>query len=222
MTHIPENLSKLSKCIEFDNLSGANYALSVVIERLNDFGKIHHGSVSNIIYISEMDIYSTPLEENEAFAHIVNEFITLSKIKTISDPVQKNIYGKMHIISDLKSAALKKSADNILFHKHIDGVNGLIDAISFKDKQPIVIAQIASAYVENLYDVIGSHIITLAESRNIPSLKDRFIYAPILKPLSKTDQKQFDAARDAVQSIGFDFLTRKDHNECIDRLNAAS
>lgn len=221
-THIPANIAKLSKCIEFENISGINYTLSVLTERLGNFDKIHHGSVSNIISISPMNIYSTPLDEPSAFAHIVNEFITLSKIKTISDPISKNEYGKMSIIADLKSAAVKKSAENISFHKHIDGVHGLIDAIAFKDTAPVAIAQIASAYVENIYDAIGPHIITLAESKNISTIKDRFIYAPILKPLSKEDQKYFDAARDAVKSIGFDFLTRKDHGECIERLRSAS
>lgn len=222
MTHIPDNLSKLSKCIDFDNLSGANYALSVIGERLHHFGKIHHGSVSNIISISDMDIYSTPLGEKEAFAHIVNEFITLSKIKTLSDPLSKNIYGKMTIITDLKSVALKQEIKNVAFHKHVDGVNGLIDAIAMREATPIAIAQIASAYVENIYESIGNHIITLMESKKIPTIHDRFIYAPIMKPLGASERKLYDAARDAVESIGFDFLSRNDHGQCIERLKSAS
>lgn len=221
-THLPANIAKLSKCIEFENISGINYTLSVITERLGNFDKIHHGSVSNIISISPMNVYSTPLDESSAFAHIVNEFITLSKIKTITDPITKNKYGKMSIITSLKNIAKKEKIENVMFHRHLNGINGLIDAVALKDNNPTAIAQIASAYVENIYESIGNHVITLMESKKITTIHDRFIYAPILKPITGIDRKYFDAAKDAVESIGFDFLTNKDYGQCLERLGRAS
>jgi len=214
--HLNKIKPNILNCIDVGNLSSLNYSISLIHERLED-GELHIGSVSNVMRISESNIYTSSKDEKDTFKHLIDEFISLKKLRKI-DQIGKSVkYGKMQIISSLKS--LNKN-ESLMFHKHIKGVSNIVDASFMKNGKPAVVAEITSPHTKNFYENIATSAFTLNEFNKIKSVQDKFIYAPILTALSKNDDKKLSQAIETAKEMGVDIVTRKNHEKVLERLTA--
>ena len=214
--HLNKMKPNILNCIDIGTLSSLNYTISLIHERLEE-GELHIGDVSNVMKISKSNIYTSSKDEKETFAHLVSEFISLKKLRKI-DQIGKSVkYGKMQIISSLKSLNKNK---NIMFHQHIEGVSNIVDASFMKNGKPVVVAEITSPHTKNFYENIATSSFTLNEFTKIETIQDKFIYAPILTALSKNDDKKLSHAIETAKEMGVDIVTKKNHEEIIERLSA--
>jgi len=214
--HLNNIKPNILNCIDVGELSSLNYTISLIHERLEN-GDMHIGSISNVIKISEPNIYTSSNDEKETFKHLVNELISIKRLRRL-DQISKSIkYGKMQIISSLKSLNKNK---NILFHQHIEGVSNIVDASYMKNGKPVVVAEITSPHTKNFYENIATSAFTLNEFNKIDTIQDKFIYAPILTSLSKNDDIKLSHAIETAREMGVDIVTRKNHYEVLERLGA--
>jgi len=214
--HLNNIKPNILNCIDVGNLSALNYTISLIHERLEE-GDLHIGNVSNVMKISEPNIYTSSKDEKETFAHLVQEFISLKKLRKIENSSKSVKYGKMQIISSLKSLNINR---NIMFHAHIEGMANIVDAAYIKNGKPITVAEITSPHTKNFYENIATAAFTLNDFNKIETIKDKFIYAPILTALSKTDDKKLSQAIETAKEMGVDIVTRKNHKEVLERLTA--
>jgi len=205
---------KVLNCIDIGDLPGINYSISLIHERLED-GEMHIGKVSNVLKISESNIYTSVDEEQEVFNHLVNEFLSVKQFRKIEDLSKTVKYGKMQVIKSLRSLNKNK---NIMFHSHIEQLANIVDAAYIKDDKPIVVANITSLHTRNFYEHIATAAFELAETKKIPSIQDKFIYAPKLTSLTKGDDKKLQQAIETANEMGVDIITKNDHKEILKRL----
>jgi len=217
MIHLNDIKQSLLKCIDIGELSGINYSISLIHERLED-GNLHIGNVSNVLKISQPNIYTSSKDGQATFQHLVNEFISLKKMREVKSSVRSVKYGKMQIISSLRAITNDK---NLMFHHHIDGMANIVDASYIKDGMPRVVAQITSPHTKNFYENIATSAFMLSDFNKISTIEDKFIYSPVLVPLSVSDQKKLDQAIEASKEIGVDIITKKNHDDVVVRLRAS-
>lgn len=206
---------KILNCIGISDLPAMNYSVSLIHERLED-GEIRAGKVSNVINVSQPNIYTSSENEQDVFNHLINEFISLKAFRTVEDASKTIKYGKMQVIKSLRSLNKNK---NIMFHSHIDALGSIVDAAYIKDDKPIVIANITSLHTRNFFEHIATAAFELEGTKKIETIKDKFIYAPKLTSLTKNDDKKLDQAIETAREMGVDIIIKNNHQEMLERLS---
>ncbi len=206
----------IKNCIDLGDIAGINYSIELIQERIES-GELHIGDVSNVLEISELKIYTSPKEEQDVFAHLVDEFISLSTFRQEMQEDRSVRYTKMQIIKSLKRMNINK---DIHFHQHIAGLPNIIDVAYIKENKPIAIAEITSPHTGKFYENIATAAFTLSDTTHMQSIRDKFIYAPILTKLSSADEKKLHQAIETSKNLGVDIITKKNHGEILERLGA--
>ncbi len=217
MLHLNKISKSVANCLDIGELNSLNHTLSVIKERIAD-GELHIGNVSNVLKISELHAYESELNVDDAFAHIIKEFISIKKLREEKkNSVHTSRFGKMSIIRGLKSI---KKDKNLIYHKHIEGMANIVDILYLKEKKPVAVAQVTSPHIKDFYEKIASSILTLEEFKKIDTIKERIVYAPILTNISNADKMKLYQAQEAAKERNIEVITKHDNKAIIERLTA--
>ena len=218
--HIPRQYDKINTCLDFDELSGIKYTLDIIEDRIVNQQRVTYGEVSNSIYITEQKSFKTESNSKEALIEVVEQFMMIKKFREIETATTANKYDKMSILNLIENRAKETGIKNFMKHKHFSIAKKQIDmALVNKKGTPYSIACAASVYKDGFDDNIITSIFTLQEAMRKESVKDQFLYVPILKELSKSkENKSLGWAREQAEHIGVDFITEKSQDAVLERL----
>lgn len=219
--HIPRQFYNLkNNCIEFTEIAGINFTLDVIEDRIKRYKEVDHGNVSNSIFITEELSMLSELSCEDALLEAIDKYMSIKKLRVLDNPLREDKYDKMTILKRAEFVASYREINNFISHRKFEGIaRKLIDmSLVDEDENPYSIASVASIHKEHFDDNIITSIYTLQEAMRSESVKDQFLYIPILKGLSAKERHGIDWAKEQAQIIGVDVLTDARPESAIERL----
>lgn len=220
--HMPRKFDKLKSCLDFTEISGINYTLDIIEDRIKNQMLISYGEVSNSVYITESKTFLSEYSVEDALNEAIEKFMMIIKLREIALPdTLKNKYEKYSILKFVKEETEKHKIENYRSHTHYDNVaKKIIDmALVDEDQNPYVVGCIASLHTENFDDSFITASFTVQETMRSEIVKDQFLYVPKLKDiLTAKETKNLGWAQEQAQHINVDIITDRRKEAIIERL----
>ena len=222
VSHLPRTFQKLKRCINFNEISGLNYTLSIIEDRMNNFGTCKAGNVSNVVSITPQYSFQSKLPIEMALYDAVDKFISIPKLRETDNNVITDRYDKISVLRLIETRAKERNISNFKQRQHFNVAKKMIDmALVDKDNNPYVVASMASLHTEHFDDSLISSLFTLQEVMRNPNVKDQFLYVPKIKDILSTKENQdIGWAREQAQHINVDIITDPRHDAVLERLQS--
>lgn len=213
LTHLPTLSHTIDMCLELENKTAINYTLDKVKETIDNLGSIKEGQISDALTISMYRPFSTDLNPEEALDYLVNEYITLKKLRVLEKQISTSKYDKRSIIRLMTAYVEQKNITNFVHHRKFPITFKPIDmSLVDKDGKPYSIATITSPHVDNFQESFVTNIFTLQDAKRKGNIKNMFLHAPIYKDVkTKNIASHIGWAREQAQNYNLGILT--DHRE---------
>lgn len=220
--HIPSDIRRISSCIDIKEASGLNFTLDLIRKRIEHEGHASSGIVSNAISISESRVLTTEESTDEALTTLVEEYITLKRLRDPDATRERKEYEKLSIIDGLRRKVPIDKNNAVAFRKKHPIAHKIIDVIGFdKENQPAVVAEVSSLYVEQFEQGFRDSTFVLQEARMSSSVKDSFLYVPKLKALTKSQKKHLDWAKEMSNHFKIEMMVENNEEAFLERVISA-
>lgn len=213
LTHIPRLSATNDACLELFNKAAMNYTLDKIRERVDSLGSIKEGNISDALSVSMFRSFTTDLEPAEALDSLVDEYITLKKLRILEKYSVTSKYDKRNIMKLMSTYAKKHNINDFVHHKTFPITLKAIDlALVDKKGNPHSIATITSPHVEHFQDGFITNIFTLQDAARKGDIVNKFLHTPVYKDIrTKNLNKHLGWAKEQAENYRFEIFT--DHRE---------
>jgi hypothetical protein len=202
LTHIPTLNTKIDTCLDISEKSAIAYTIEHIENTIEHEGKIKSGHISDALSVSQYRVLTSALEPGKLLQSLVDEYITLKKLRVLEKSSSKSKYDKRNIIGTVVEYAKSHEIDNFIPHRHFKNLAyrpidmSLID----KNENPYSIATVSSPHLEHFQDSFVTNIFTLQESLRNGSIKNMFLHIPVFDDIKDTQvEKNIGWAKEQAQ-----------------------
>lgn len=208
---------KLANCLHLQNISGIDFSLKILSDRILNYKKIEPGNVSQILKVSQIMHYTSQKDIEAAAEELFADLVTLmkgmgSKNKTINE------YDKPHILTSLKEVVASKKFTNIEFNKKVSFAHKKIDTVTYAQNKPIVAAEIVSPYVSDFLRNFGESLVVMQELNANEDIRLKMIYMPLHEELKGTLKRNFDTTLEIADKNDIQVVTSPDYSAFLTQI----
>lgn len=219
--HLPHTFHKLKTCIDFNEIAGLNYTISIIEDRIKE-SEFSPGEVSNVVVASPLRSFQSELDMEGALQEAVQHFMMIKKLRDTSAAIVKTDYlDKISTLKLIEKRAKERNIRNFIQHHRFPIARKLIDmALIDEDENPYVVGSMsAPLHSEHFDDSIITSVFTLREVIRNQDVKDQFMYVPKYKDiLNRKENMALGWAQEQADELGVECLTDKREDAVLERL----
>ena len=181
LIHIPTIDASVETCIDIKDRPAFTYNLKMIQETIENTGTIFEGNISDALNISIFRPLTTDLNIEDAINMLIEEYLSLKKLRIINKEHKKSTYDKRNIMNLMSSYASKNNIKNFIAHKHFKKLayKPIDMSLLNNDGQPYSIATIASPHLDSFQDSFIANIFTLQEATRNGNIQKSFLHIPV-------------------------------------------